>query len=66
MSLVKICNVSRFQFRDYFYQQKFGLPMGAPLSRLMAKIYVENLKNWALNFYFLNHVYLGRYMDDVI
>ena len=40
--------------------------MGAPLSRLMEKIYVENLENWALNSYFLNHVFLGRYMDDVI
>ena len=32
----------------------------------MAKIYVENLENWSLNSYFLNHFYLGRYMDDRI
>ena len=55
-----------FQFRDSFYQQKNGLPMGAPLSGLLANIYVENLENWALNSYFLKHVYWGRYMDDVI
>jgi len=55
-----------FQFRDSFYQQKNGLPMGAPLSELLANIYVENLENWVLNSYFLKHVYWGRYMDDVI
>ncbi|XP_065583868.1 uncharacterized protein LOC136042864 [Artemia franciscana] len=68
MTLVKICNKFSmyFQFRDSFYQQKNGLPMGAPLSGLLANIYVENLENWALNSYFLKHVYWGRYMDDVI
>ena len=40
--------------------------MGAPLSGRLANIYVENLENWALNSYFLKHVYWGRYMDDVI
>ena len=68
MSLVKICNKYSmyFQFRNSFYQQKNGLPMGAPLSGLLANIYVEHLENWALNSYFLKHVYWGRYMDDVI
>ena len=67
-NLVKICNKFSmyFQFRDSFYQQINGLPMGAALSGLLANIYVENLENWALNSYFLKHVYWGRYMDDVI
>ena len=36
-----------FHFRNSFYQQKNGSPMGAPLSGLLANIYVENLENWA-------------------
>ena len=39
--------------------------MRAPLSGLLASIYVENLENWALNSYFSKHVYWGLYMDDV-
>ena len=59
MTMVKSCNKFSmyFQFRDSFYHQKNGLPMGAPLSGLLANIYVENLENWALNSYFLKHVY---------
>ena len=66
--LVKICNKFSiyFQFCDSFYQQKNGLPMGAPLSALLTNIYVENLENWALNSDFLKQVYWGRYMDDTI
>ena len=42
-----------------------GLPMGAPLYGLLAK-YVEHIENWALNSYFLNHIFWGCYMDDII
>ena len=40
--------------------------MGAPLSGLLAIIFVENLENWALDSYFLSHVFWGRFMNDVI
>ena len=40
--------------------------MGAPLSSLLANIFVENLENWALDSHFLNHVFWGRFMDDLI
>ena len=40
--------------------------MGAPLSGLLANIYVERIENWALNSYLLKHMFWGRYMDDVI
>ena len=55
-----------FQFRNSFYQQINGLPMGAPLSGLLAIIYAEHIENWALNSYFLKHMSWGRYMDDII
>jgi hypothetical protein len=68
MTLVKLCNKYSmyFQFRNSFYQQINGLAMGAPLSGLLANIYVEHIENWALDSYFLKHVFWGRYMDDVI
>ena len=68
MHLVKLCNKysMHFQFRDSYYNQVRGLPMGAPLSGLLANIFVENLENWALDSYFLNHVFWGRFMDDII
>ena len=40
--------------------------MGASLSGLLANIYVDKIENWALNSYFLKHIYWDRYMDDVI
>jgi len=41
MTLVKLCNKYSmyFQFRNSFYQQINGLPMGVPLSGLLANIY---------------------------
>ena len=68
MTLVKLCNKYSmyFKFRNSFYQQTNGLPMGSPLSRLRANIYVEHIENWALNSYFLKRIFWGRYMDDII
>ena len=68
VTLVKLCNKCSmyFQFRDSFYQQTIGLPISAPLSRLLANIYVEHIENWAVNSHFLKHIFWGRYMDDVI
>jgi retron-type reverse transcriptase len=68
MTLVKLCNKYSmyFQFRNSFYQQIKGLAMGTPLSGLLANIYVEHIENWALDSYFLKHIFWGRYMDDVI
>ena len=40
--------------------------MVAPLSGLLANIYGEHIENWALNSYFLKHIFWGRYRDDVI
>jgi hypothetical protein len=40
--------------------------MGAPLSPLLANIFVENIETIALDSYFFKHDIWGRYMDDII
>ena len=68
MTLVELCNKYSmyFQFRISFYQQTNGLPLGVPLSGLLANIYAEHIENWALNSYFLKHIFWGCCIDDVI
>lgn len=68
MYLVRLCNKFSyfFQFRGEYFEQINGLPMGAPLSPLLANIFVENIETIALDSYFLKHIFWGRYMDDII
>jgi retron-type reverse transcriptase len=54
-----------FQFRKEFFGQSNGLPIGAPLSPLLANIFVENIETTAIDSYFFIHFW-DRYMDDVI
>ena len=66
--LVRLCNKFSyvFQFRKEFFEQVKGLPMGAPLSPLLANIFVENIETIALDSYFFKHIFWGRYMDYII
>ena len=68
MNLVRLCNMFSyfFQFRGGFFEQVNGLPMGAPLSPLLANCFVENIETLALDSYFFKHKFWGRYMDDII
>ena len=68
MNLVRLCNMFSyfFQFRGGFLEQVNGLPMGAPLSPLLANCFVENIETIALDSYFFKHKFWGRYMDDII
>ena len=63
MILVRLCNMFSyfFQFRGVFFEQVNGLPMGAPLSPLLAKCFVENIETC-----FLKHKFWGRYINDTI
>ena len=40
--------------------------MGTPLSGLLVNIYAGHIENWALNSYFLIHIFWGGYMDYVV
>ncbi len=46
MSLLRLClNSSDFSFRNTFYRQTFGCPMGSPISMTMANLVMEDLEN---------------------
>ena len=48
-----------------FYKQKFGLPMGSPLSEVLACIYLEFLEYSPLNYIIPNTVRYFRFIDDI-
>ena len=68
VNLVRLCNMFSyfFEFRGVFFEQVNGLPMGAPLSPLLANCFVKNIETIALDSYFLKHKFWGRCMDDII
>jgi hypothetical protein len=35
-----------FKFNNEIYQQKEGLPMGAPLSPIFSEIYIQNIEHY--------------------
>jgi hypothetical protein len=46
LEILEVCmRTTYFQVDDKFYEQKEGMAMGSPLSRVMSNIFVENLNN---------------------
>jgi len=61
-----ILNSTFFRFNNKYYEQIFGLPMGSPLSPVLADLVIQDLeKNIFQN---LNtHIFFYyRYMDDIV
>lgn len=65
MELVRICSSSTFfKFRDQIYKQENGLPMGSPLSPVMAEFCMQSLEESLVG----THQYIKfwvRYVDDI-
>ncbi len=65
MELVKICSSNTvFRFRDKMYKQENGLPMGSPLSPVLAEFCMQSLEEAIVE----KHPYIKhwvRYVDDV-
>lgn len=65
MDLITICTkTTLFKFRDQKYQQGNGLPMGSPLSPVIAEFCMQALEEQVVQ----NHQYIKfwiRYVDDV-
>jgi hypothetical protein len=59
-----------FQFENEFYIQEEGLPMGSPLSGLIADIFLDHIEHTHIlsedNRFKHNLVYYYRYVDDII
>lgn len=67
INLIDLCtNITHLQYRDKYYKQNFGLPMGSPLSGAIACLYLEFLEDGPLkNILPKNSTYL-RYIDDTL
>ena len=68
--LIKICTLYTshcyFQYNNISYKQKFGLPMGSPLSRVLAYIYLEFLECGPFKYITPNTDCYFRYMDNIL
>ena len=68
--LIKICTLCTsycyFQYNNTFYKQKFGLPMGSPLSGILACIDLEFLESGHFKYIIPNTAYYFRYIDDIL
>ena len=67
IELIKLCVIdSKFTFNGKFYQQKFGLSMGNPLSPVLSNIYMEFFEVNLLSTIKDVNVIWYRYIDDVL
>ena len=68
--LIKICTLCTshcyFQYNNTFYKQKFGLPMGSPLSGVLACIYLEFLESGPFRYIIPNTAHFFRFIDDIL
>ena len=55
-----------FQYNNIFYRQNFGLPLGPPLSGVLACIYLEFLESGPFKYIWPNTARYFRYIDDIL
>jgi len=54
-----------FVFNDKIYKQKFGTPMGSPLSPILADLVMQDLETYALKKLGMEIPFYYRYVDDI-
>ena len=68
--LIKICSLCTshcyFQYNNISYKQKFGLPMGSQLKRVLVCIYLEFLKSIPFKYIIPNTARYFRYIDNIL
>jgi len=69
-TIIKICKLCTqncfFQYNGIFYKQKFGLPMGSPLSGVLACLYLEFLESKPFKYILPADSNYFRYIDDIL
>ncbi|CAB0039741.1 unnamed protein product [Trichogramma brassicae] len=58
-----------FVFNDIFYRQKYGTPMGSPISQLFADVVMDDLETFCLSElkkHQCNPIFYFRYVDDTV
>ncbi len=65
--LLKLClTTTCFQWREKYYEQTYGAPMGSPLSPVMANLFMEEFEKNALATATLKPGFWFRYVDDTL
>ena len=65
--LLKLClTTTCSQWREKFYQQTHGAPMGSPLSPVIANLFMGELEKKALATLMLKPGFWFRYVDDIL
>ena len=59
-------NLCYFEFKGQFYKQISGLPMGSPLSGVLACLYLEILESGPFQQILPQNSYYFRYIDDTL
>jgi len=64
-ALKLILESTYFKFNNKIYKQKFGTPMGSPLSPIIAEIVLQDLEKKALDLLRIKIPFYHRYVDDI-
>jgi len=54
-----------FTFNNKIYKQKFGTPMGSPLSPIIADLVLQDLERRTLEIFGVEVPFYFRYVDDI-
>jgi len=61
-----ILNSTFFKFNNDIYEQIFDLPMGSPLSPILADVVIQDLENDIFNTLTTHIPFYFRYVDDIV
>ena len=64
-ALKLVFNNTVFSFDKIFYEQKYGCPMGSPLSPVIANLVMEKIEGIALSKLTFEPIMYKRYVDDI-
>jgi len=61
-----VLNSTFFSFNRKIYKQKFGTPMGSPMSPIIADLVMDDLETKALKIFSFQVPFYFRYVDDIM